>query len=81
MRKASGLSMIKAKKTLAELETMARSALHRSGVIVGQVAIAPACAQIFEANWALLHIDSEREIDPMLEELIRPIQARYDLAW
>ena len=60
---------------------MARSALQGGGVIVGQVAIAPASAQIFEANWALLHIDSERKIDPMLKELIRPIQARYDLAW
>jgi hypothetical protein len=47
--------------------------------IVGKIAIAPASTP--DANWMLLHIDSERALDPMFIELIRPIQARYDLAW
>jgi hypothetical protein len=68
--------MSKARKTLIELERIVRTALHNGGATV-----APAAAQTSEASWMLLHIDSERSFDPMFSELIRPIQARYDLAW
>jgi hypothetical protein len=73
--------MSKARKTLIELERLVRTALHNGGATVEQIAIAPAAAQTSEANWTFLHIDSERSFDPMFGELIRPIQARYDLAW
>jgi hypothetical protein len=73
--------MSKARKTLIELERIVRTALHNGGATVVQIAIAPAAAQTSEANWTLLHIDSERTFDPMFRELIRPIQARYDLSW
>jgi hypothetical protein len=73
--------MIKTTKTLAELERIAHAALRSGGATVELIAIAPASAQRSEANWTLLHIDSERAFDPMFSELIRPIQARYDLAW
>jgi hypothetical protein len=79
--RARGQSMIKPRKTLTELELVVRTALRDGGAIVEQIAIAPAVAQTSEANWTLLHIDSERAFDPMFRELIRPIQARYDLAW
>jgi hypothetical protein len=73
--------MIKTKKNLVELEMITRSALRRGGAIVNQIAIAPVSARASDANWTLLHIDSERAFDPMFIELIRPIQAHYDLAW
>ena len=73
--------MSKTRKSLTELEQIARTALRNGGAIVEQIAIAPAAAQTSEANWTLLHIDNERAFDPMFRELIRPIQARYDLAW
>jgi hypothetical protein len=73
--------MIKPRKTLMELERIARTALRKAGANIEQIAIAPAAAQTSEANWTLLHIDSERAFDPVIRELIRPIQARYDLAW
>jgi hypothetical protein len=73
--------MSKPRKTLTELERIARAALRNGGAIVEQIAIAPAATQTSEANWTLLHIDNERAFDPMFKELIRPIQARYDLAW
>jgi hypothetical protein len=73
--------MIKTKKTLTELEGIARTALRSGGAIVEEIAIAPASTQMSDANWTLLHIDSERTFDPKFIELIRPIQARYDLAW
>jgi hypothetical protein len=79
--RAKGQSMIKPRKTLTELERIARAALRNGGANIEQIAIAPAAAQTSEANWTLLHIDSERAFDPMFRELIRPIQARYDLAW
>jgi hypothetical protein len=72
--------MIKPRKTLTELERIARAALRNGGANIEQIAIAPAAAQTSEANWTLLHID-KRAFDPMFRELIRPIQARYDLAW
>jgi len=33
------------------------------------------------ANWALLHLDGNRTLEPVIEELIRPVQTRYDLDW
>jgi hypothetical protein len=57
--------MIKTRKTLAELERIARAALRSGGATVEHIAIAPASAQTSEANWTLLHIDSERTFDPM----------------
>jgi hypothetical protein len=73
--------MIKTRKTLTELERIARIALRDGGAAVKQVAIAPASGQTPDANWTLLHIDNERAFHPMFRELIRPLQARYDLAW
>jgi hypothetical protein len=73
--------MIKTKKTLTELERIARIALHDGGATVEQLAIAPASGQTPDANWMLLHIDNQRAFNPLFRELIRPIQARYDLAW
>jgi hypothetical protein len=73
--------MSKTRKSLTELEQIARTALRNGGAIVEQIAIAPAATQKSKANWTLLHIDNERAFDPMFKELIRPIQARYDLAW
>ena len=73
--------MIKTKKTLTELEEIARAALRNGGATVEHIAIAPASAQTSEANWTLLHIDNDRVFHPMFSELIRHIQARYDLAW
>jgi hypothetical protein len=73
--------MSKPRKTLAELERIARVALRNGGAAVEEVAIAPAATQTSEANWILLHIDNERAFNPMFKELIRPIQALYDLAW
>ena len=71
--------MIKSRKTLAELERIACAVLRSGGTTVEHIAIAPASAQMPEANWTLLHINSKRAFDPMFRELIRPIQARYDL--
>jgi hypothetical protein len=79
--RARGQWMIKPRKTLAELERIARTALRNAGANIEQIAIAPAAAPTSGANWTLLHIDFERAFDPTIGELIRPIQARYDLAW
>jgi hypothetical protein len=57
---ARGQSMIKPRKTLRELERIERAALRNGGANIEQIAIAPAPAQMSEANWTLLHIDSER---------------------
>jgi hypothetical protein len=73
--------MIKTKKTLAELEMIARTALRSGGAIVEKIAIAPSSSGASDANWTLLYIDSARALDPKFIQLIRPIQARYDLAW
>ena len=58
--RAKGQSMIKPRKTLTELERIARAALRNGEANIEQIAIAPAAAQTSEANWTLLHIDSER---------------------
>ena len=63
--------MIKPRKTLTELERIARTALRNGGANIEQIAIAPAAAQTSAANWTLLHIDSERAFDPTFRELIR----------
>jgi hypothetical protein len=73
--------MIKPRKTLTELERIARTALRNGGANIEQIAIAPAAAQTSAANWTLLHIDSERAFDPTFRELIRADTARYNLAW
>jgi hypothetical protein len=55
------------------------AALHSAGTFVSEVAIAP--AQGSHGNWAFLHVDGERVVDPAIEDLMRALQARYDLAW
>jgi hypothetical protein len=71
--------MIKTTNTVAESERIARCIQQRRSD--SRAYREPASAQTSEANRTLLHIDSERAFDPMFRELIRPIQARYDLAW
>ena len=71
--------MGKCSKTLKELESIVRANLRSTGRLVSEVAIAP--AQGSHGNWAFLHVDGERVVDPAIEELIRALQARYDLAW
>ena len=67
--------MGKCGKTLKELESIVRA----TGALVSEVAIAP--AQGSQGNWAFLHVDGVRVLDPAIEDLIRALQARYDLAW
>ena len=71
--------MGKCTKSLTELELIVRAALRSAGTFASEVAIAP--ARGCNGNWAFLHVDGEPVIDPAIEELIRPLQARYDLAW
>ena len=71
--------MGKRTKSLTELESIVRATLRSAGTFVSEVAIAP--AQGSHGNWAFLHVDGERTLDPTTEELIRALQARYDLAW
>jgi hypothetical protein len=70
--------MGKCGKTLKELESIVRATLRSTGALVSEVAIAP--AQGSHGNWAFLHVDGERVVDPAIEDLIRALQARYDLA-
>jgi hypothetical protein len=71
--------MGKCTKSLKELEFIVRAALHSAGAFVSEVAIAP--AQGSHGNWAFLHVDGKRVVDPAIEDLMRVLQARYDLAW
>ena len=66
---------------LAELESLVRETLRSGGIFVAQVAIAPTGTKRPGANWALLHLDGNRTLEPAIEELLRPVQARYDLDW
>jgi hypothetical protein len=74
-----GAQMGKCTKSLIELESIVRASLHGAGTFVSTVANAP--AQGSHGNWAFLHVDGECVVDPAIEELIRALQARYDLAW
>jgi hypothetical protein len=65
--------MGKCTKSLKELESIVRAALHSAGTFVSEVAIAP--AQGSQGNR-----DGERVVDPATEDLMRALQARYDLA-
>lgn len=73
--------MAKASKSLMELERLACAALRGGGAMVKQVAIAPTSSHVSDANWTLLHVNGSPAFDPLMKKLIRPVQARYDLAW
>jgi hypothetical protein len=61
------------------LESIVRAALRTTGTLVSEVAIAPAHGS--HGNWAFLHVDGVRVVDPAIEDVFRALQARYDLAW
>jgi len=69
--------MGKCGKTLKELESIVRATLRSTGALVSEVAIAPARGS--HRNWGFLHVDGVRVLDPAIEDLIRALQARYDL--
>ena len=73
--------MTKATLKLAELESLVRVTLRNGGIFVAQVAIAPTGTKGPGANWAPLHVDGNRILEPVIEELVRPVQTRYDLDW
>jgi len=76
-----GRRVTKTTLKLADLESLVRMTLRSGGIFAAQVAIAPKGTKGPGANWALLHVDGNRCLEPMTEELIRPLQTRYDLDW
>ena len=71
--------MGKCSKRLMELELIVRATLRGAGTFASEVAIAPARGS--HGNWTFLHVDSVRVLDPAIADLIRALQARYDMAW
>ena len=71
--------MAKCSKSLKKFESIVRAALRSAGAPVSEMAIAP--AQGRNSNWAFLRIDRERVVDPAIEDLMRALQVRYELAW
>jgi hypothetical protein len=55
--------------------------LRSGGIFVAQIPIATTGKKRRGANWALLHLDGNRTLEPAIEELLRPVQTRYDLDW
>ena len=66
-------------KSLNESESIVRAALCGAGTFARDLAMAPAHGS--GGNWAFLHVNGDRRVDPVTEDLIRALQARYDLAW
>jgi hypothetical protein len=71
--------MGKCTKSLMELESIVRATLRGAGASVNELAIA--LARGSHGNWGFLHVDGDRVVDPAIDDLIRALQARYDLAW